>query len=54
MSYTEIVGFDKNGEAFLLAEIKDAFRGGFVVWTILKARYFERILEMRPEVEESR
>ena len=26
---------------------------GFVVWTILKARYFERILEMRP-LEESR
>jgi len=39
MSYTEMFGFDKNGDAYWLADIKNAWRGGVAVWNYLYEKY---------------
>lgn len=39
MSYTEIFGFNKDGNAYLASEIKNAFRGAMSIWQILEQRY---------------
>lgn len=39
MSYTEIYGFDKEGNAYLCAEIKNAWRGAMAIWDILEEKY---------------
>lgn len=39
MSYTEIVGFDKKGDAYREADVKNAFRGAMAIWRILENRY---------------
>lgn len=42
MSYTEIYGFDKEGNAYLCAEIKNAFRSAMAIWKILEERYLPK------------
>lgn len=39
MSYTEIYKFKKNGNAELLGETRNAFRGAMAVWNIMDSRY---------------
>lgn len=39
MSYTEIFGFDPEGNAHFEAEVKNAFRGGMAVWRIMELRH---------------
>lgn len=39
MSYTEIYGFHKNGDAYLYEEIKNAFRSGMAIWNFLEEKY---------------
>lgn len=39
MSYTEVFGFNKNGDAYSIGEIKNAFRGAMAVWTIVEKKY---------------
>ncbi len=39
MSYTEIVGFDKSGNAYAQADIKNAFRGAVAIWEIMGKKY---------------
>lgn len=39
MSYTEIFGFDKEGNAYAQADIKNAFRGAMAIWNILEKKY---------------
>ncbi len=39
MSYTEIYGFDKDGNAYLQAEIHNSWRGAMAIWGILEERY---------------
>lgn len=39
MSYTEMFGFDKNGNAYDLAEIENSWRGGVAVWDYLYQKY---------------
>lgn len=39
MSYTEIYKFKKDGDAELVAETKNAFRGAMAVWNILDEKY---------------
>lgn len=40
MSYTEMFGFDKNGDAYYLEDIENAWRGGMAIWNILYEKYF--------------
>jgi len=40
MSYTEMFGFDKKGEAYRLADIKNSWRGGVAIWNYLYNKYF--------------
>jgi hypothetical protein len=39
MSYTEMFGFNKNGNAYDLAEIKNSWRGGMAIWNYLYDKY---------------
>jgi len=39
MSYTEIFGFDKEGNAYGQADIRNAHRGAMAIWSILEKRY---------------
>lgn len=39
MSYTEIFGFDKEGNAYSYGEVKNAFRGAMAIWSILEDKY---------------
>lgn len=39
MSYTEIFGFDKEGNAYLAGKVKNAFRGAMAVWRYLEEKY---------------
>jgi len=39
MSCTEIYGFDKEGTAYLAAEIQNSWRGGMAIWRILEEKY---------------
>jgi hypothetical protein len=39
MSYTEIYGFDKKGNAYFQGEVKNACRGAMAVWRILEEKY---------------
>jgi len=39
MSYTEIVGFDKEGEAYIVAAISNSWRGASAIWSILEEKY---------------
>jgi len=39
MSYTEIFGFDKEGNAYGQADIRNAWRGGMAIWSTLESRY---------------
>lgn len=39
MSYTEIFGFDKEGNAYSAGEVRNAFRSGMAIWNILEQRY---------------
>ncbi|MGJ0848163.1 hypothetical protein ACR77J_15845 [Tissierella praeacuta] len=39
MSYTEIFGFDKEGNAYFAGETKNAFRSAMAIWRILEERY---------------
>ena len=39
MSYTEIFGFDKTGDAYGAADIQNAFRGGMAIWKYLEEKY---------------
>lgn len=39
MSYTEIFGFDKEGNAYGQADVRNAFRGAMAIWKILEQRY---------------
>jgi hypothetical protein len=39
MSYTEIYGFDKEGNAYMENEVKNAHRGAMAIWNILEERY---------------
>lgn len=41
MSYTEIVGFNKQGDAFFLGETKNAFRGAMAIWDIMEKKYLD-------------
>ncbi len=40
MSYTEMFGFDKKGDAYFLAEIKNSWRGGIAIWNFLYDKYY--------------
>lgn len=39
MSYTEIYGFDKEGNAYLEDEVKNAWRGAMAIWIYLEEKY---------------
>ncbi len=39
MSYTEIFGFDKTGDAYSAADIRNAFRGSMAIWMYLEGKY---------------
>lgn len=39
MSYTEIVGFNKEGDAYSQADIHNAFRGAMAVWRAMEEKY---------------
>ena len=57
MSYTELFGFDQNGDAYSMAEIKNAFRGAMMVWEYLENKYlpfvdFTRILSGKREEQQ--
>lgn len=39
MSYTEIFGFDKKGNAYIYRKVKDAFKGAMTIWGILEERW---------------
>ena len=39
MSYTEIFGFDKDGNAYSQADIENAWRGAMAIWNILEDKY---------------
>lgn len=39
MSCTEIFGFDKEGNAYHQADVKNAWRGAVAIWRILEATY---------------
>jgi hypothetical protein len=39
MSYTEIYGFDKEGNGYLEGEVRNAFRGAHKIWSILEDKY---------------
>lgn len=39
MSYTEIVGFNKEGNAYSQADIHNAFRGAMAIWQIMEKKY---------------
>ena len=39
VSYTEIYGFDKEGNAYFQGEVKNAWRGAMAVWSILEEKY---------------
>jgi hypothetical protein len=39
MSCTEIYGFDKEGNAYLYAQVKNAWRGGMAIWKIMDERH---------------
>jgi len=39
MSYTEICGFDKKGNAYLQASVRNSWRGAMAIWNILGKRY---------------
>lgn len=39
MSYTEIFGFDRNGDAYLQDEVTNAWRRAMSIWSILEERY---------------
>ena len=43
MSNTEIFGFDKEGNAYLAGEVKNAFRGAMAIWRILEEKYLPPI-----------
>lgn len=45
MSYTEMFGFDKNGNAYPYAEIHDSWRSLIAVWKHLVKKYLN-ILEI--------
>ena len=40
MSYTEMFGFNKEGNAYDLADIRNSWRGGMAVWNYLYNKYF--------------
>ena len=39
MSYTEIYGFDKKGDAYYYNSVKNAWRGGMAIWQYLEKKY---------------
>lgn len=39
MSYTEIVGFDEEGNAYSQADIHNAFRGAMAIWRAMEEKY---------------
>lgn len=39
MSYTEIFGFDKDGNAYSQADVKNAFRSGMAIWNTMEEKY---------------
>lgn len=39
MSYTEIFGFDKDGNAYSQADVKNAFRSGMAIWNAMEEKY---------------
>lgn len=39
MSCTEIYGFNREGNAYWVADIRNAWRGGFAVWTAMEERH---------------
>ena len=39
MSYTEIYGFDREGNAYSQAEVKNSWRGAMAIWGILEEKY---------------
>lgn len=39
MSYTEIVGFNKEGNAYSQADIHNAFRGAMAIWRAMEEKY---------------
>ncbi len=41
MSYTEIYGFGKDGDAGGLEDVKNAWRGAMAVWQIMEDRYLD-------------
>lgn len=44
MSCTEIYGFNKEGNAYLYAEVKNSFRSGIAVWRRLEKKYLPAYL----------
>lgn len=39
MSYTEIFGFDKEGNAYSQADVHNGFRSGMAIWKFLEKKY---------------
>lgn len=44
MSFTEIIGFDNNGDATLFASIKNSWQGGMAIWGILEERHLPQYI----------
>lgn len=42
MSYTEIYGFDKTGNAYFEDEVKNSFRSAMAIWQTLEDRYLPK------------
>lgn len=40
MSYTEIFGFNKKGDAYSIGETKNAWRGAMAIWRSLHQKYY--------------
>lgn len=39
MSYTELFGFDRKGNAYPQAEVENAWRGAMAIWNIMEKRH---------------
>ena len=54
MSYTEIYGFDKNGDAYYYDSVKNAWRGGMAIWQYLEKKYLPPYYSKYAHIETSR
>lgn len=54
MSYTEIYGFDKNGDAYYYDSVGNAWRGGMAIWQYLEKKYLPPYYSKYAHIKTSR